>query len=106
MISPRSARISGHNIQQNTQFPREEMQEHLSASGNKVTKRTISDELHRNCLKSHRPKKTARIPKLHRDARLEFAKEHEHKECTFCGKVLCTYETKIELFGHNYGNMC
>ena len=51
-ISSRSTRISGRNIQRNPQVPPEELQEHLSASGNEVTKRTISDELHRNSLKS------------------------------------------------------
>ena len=103
-ISPRSARILGRQIQQNPQVTREELQEHLSASGIKVTKCTISNELHRNSLKSCSPRKTPLLLKRHRDARLKFTKEHKEKECTFWEKVLWTDETKLELFGHNYRN--
>ena len=101
-ISPISAKILGHQIQQNPQVTREELQEHLSASGIKVTKRTISNELHRNGWKSRYPRKTLLLLKRYRDARLKFAKEHKDKECTFWEKVLWTDESKIELFGHKF----
>ena len=58
----------------------------------------------KNGLKSPRPKKTPLLLKQHRDARLKFIRQHEEKE-NFGGKrVLCTGESKIELFGHNYRN--
>ena len=42
--------------------------------------------------------------KRHRDARLEFVREHKEKENLFWERVLWTDETKIELFGHIYRN--
>lgn len=101
-ISPRLARLLGRKIQENPQVSREELQQHVRFSGIQVTKRTISNELHRYGLKSRTPRKTPLLMKRHRDARLKFAKEHKDKECAFWEKVLWTDESKIELFGHNY----
>lgn len=101
-ITPRSARLLGRMIQQNPKITREELQQNLSTSGIKVTKRTISNELHRQELKSRTPRKTPLLMKRHRDARLKFVKEHKDKEYSFWEKVLWTDESKIELFGHNY----
>lgn len=103
-ISLWSARILGRQIQQNPQVTREELQEHLRALGIKVTKRTISNELHKNSLKSRIPRNAPLLLKRHRDARLKFVREHKDKEYSFWEKVLWTDETKIELFGHNYRN--
>lgn len=101
-ISARSVRLLGRKIQENPQITRGELQSHLSASGIQVTKRTISNELHRNELKSRTPRKTPLLMKRHRDARLKFVKEHKDKDYAFWEKVLWTDETKIELFGRNY----
>ena len=42
--------------------------------------------------------------KRHRDARLKFIRQHKEKENSFWERVLCTDQTKIKLFGHNYQN--
>ena len=69
-----------------------------------VTKRTISNEMLRNGLKSRTPKKTPLLLKRNRDARLKFVRQHKEKDNSFWERVLVTDETKIELFGHNYRN--
>ena len=82
----------------------EELQEDLHSSGCSVTKRTISNEMLRNGLKSRRLKKTPLLLKRHRDARLKFIRQHKENENSFWERVLWTDESKIELFGHNYRN--
>ena len=83
---------------------REELQEDLHPSECSVTKRTISNEMLRNCLNSRRPKKTPLQLKRRRDAKLKFVRQHKEKENSFWERVVWTDETKIELFGHNYQN--
>ena len=83
---------------------REELQEDLRSSGCSVTKRTISNEMLRNGLKSRRPKKTLFLLKQHRDARSKFVRQHKEKKISFWERVLWTDRTKIEFFGHNYRN--
>ena len=58
----------------------------------------------RNGLKSRKPKKTRFLLKQHRDARLKFVRQHKERENSFWQRVLWTYKTKFELFGHNYRN--
>ena len=94
----------GRLINQNPMVTRKELQEDLRSSGCGVTKRTTSNEMLRNDLKSRRPKKTPLRLKRHRDARLKFVRQCKENENSFWGRVLWTDETKIELFGHNYRN--
>ena len=82
----------------------EELQEKLCSSGCNIIKRTISNEMQRNGLKSRRPKKTPLLLKRYRDARLKFVRHYKEKENSFGEKVLWTDETKVVLFGHNYRN--
>ena len=83
---------------------RDEVPENLHSSGCCVTKRTVSNEILRNGLKSQRPKKTTLLLKQHRDARLKSVRQHKEKENSFRERELWTDETKIELFGNNYRN--
>ena len=82
----------------------EELQEDFCSSGCSVTKRTVSNEMLRNGLKSRRPKKTPPLLKRHRNARLKFVRQHKEKENSFWERVLWIDEIKIELFGYNYWN--
>ena len=103
-ISPRLSRKLGRLINQNPMVTREELQKYLRSSGWSVTKRTVSNEMLRNGLKSWRPKKTLLLLKRPRDAKLKFVRQHKEKENSFWERVLWTEETKIELLGHNYQN--
>ena len=103
-ISPRLSRKLGHLINQNPMVTREELPEDLHSSECTVTKRTISNEMLRNGLKSRGPKKTPLLLKRHWDARLKSVRLHKEKENSFWERILWTNETKIELFGHNYRN--
>ena len=103
-ISPRLSGKLGCLINQNSMVMREKLQEDLHSSGCSVTKRTISNEILRNGLKSRRLKKTPLLLKQHRDARLKFIRQHKEKENSFWERVLWTDETKIVLFGYNYQN--
>ena len=81
---------------------REELREDLRSSGCGIIKRTISNEMLRNRLKSRKPKKTPLLLKRHRDARLKFVRQYKEKKNSFWERILWTYKTKIELFGHIY----
>ena len=82
----------------------EELQEDLRSSGCNATKRTISNEILGNGLKSRRQKKTPLLMKQHSDARKKIIRQHKEKENSFSESLLWTDETKIELIGPNYRN--
>ena len=66
-----------------------------------VTKRTISNTLHREGLKSCCVCKGPLLKKAHVQAHLKFAKEHLDDPEEAWEKVMRSDETKIELFGIN-----
>ena len=75
----------------------EELVNDLKAVGITVTKRTISNTLHREGLKSCCVRKVPLLKKAHIQAGLKFAKEHlDDPE-----EAMWLDETKIELFGIN-----
>ena len=76
----------------------EELVNDLKAVGTTVTKRTISNTLHREGFKSCCAHKVPLLKKAHVQARLKFAKEHLYEAWE---KVMWSDETKIELFGIN-----
>ena len=73
----------------------------LEAVGTTVTKRTISNTLHREGLKSCCAIKVPLLKKAHLQDRLKFAKEHLDDPEEAWEKVMRSDETKIELFGIN-----
>ena len=73
----------------------------LKAVGTTVTKRTISNTLHHEGLKSCCARKVPLLKKAHVLARLKFAKEHLDDPEEAWKKVMWSNETKIELFGIN-----
>ena len=80
----------------------EELVNDLNAVGTTVTKRTISNTLHREGLKSCCARKVPLLKKAHVQARLEFAKEHLDDPEEAWEKVMWSDETKIEPFGINW----
>ena len=66
-----------------------------------VTKRTISNKLHHEGLKSCWACKVPLLKKAHVQAHLKFAKEHLDDPEEAWEKVMWSDETKIELFGIN-----
>ena len=79
----------------------EELVNDLKAVGTTVMKRTISNTLHHEGLKSCCPRKIPLLKKAHVQARLKFAKEHLDDPEEAWEKVIWSDETKIELFGIN-----
>ena len=79
----------------------EELVNDLKAVGTTVTKRPISNTLHREGLKSCCACKVPLLKKAHVQARLKFAKEHLDDPEEAWEKVMWSDETKIELFGIN-----
>ena len=79
----------------------EELVNDLKAVRTTVTKRTISNTLHREGLKSCCARKVPLLKKAHIQARLKFAKEHLDYPEEAWEKVMWSDETKIELFGIN-----
>ena len=71
------------------------------AVGTTVTKRTISNTLHREGLKSCCARKVPLLKKAHVQAHLKFAKEHLDDPEEAWEKVMWSDETKIELFRIN-----
>mgnify|MGYP000477638135 CR=1 FL=1 len=86
-ISPRSEISKGIRRPDPTKFTGQEQQEQLRSSKTEVMKRTISNELQRNSLKSRTLSKTLLL-KRQTDAWLKFVREHEYKEYSFWEKVL------------------
>ena len=79
----------------------EELVNDLKAVGNTVTKRTISNTLHREGLKSCCARKVPLLKKAHVQARLKFTQEHLDDPEEAWEKVMWSDETKMELFGIN-----
>ena len=82
--------------------PSTTQEEHdLKAVGTTVTKRTISNTLHREGLKSCCARKVPLLKKAHVQPCLKFAKEHQDDPEEAWEKLIWSDETKIELFGIN-----
>ena len=79
----------------------EELVNDLKAVGTTVMKRTISNTLNCEGLKSCCMRKVPLLKKAHVQARLKFAKEHLDDPEEAWEKVMWSDETKIELFGIN-----
>ena len=79
----------------------EELVNDLKAVRTTVTKRTISNTLHREGLKSCCTCKVPLLKKAHLQAHLKFAKEYLDDSEEAWEKLMWSDETKIELFGIN-----
>ena len=87
-ISQKAARKIVRRVKSEPFVTRKELQNDLIAAGTQVCKRTISSELHRQQLKSRRPRKTPMLKKCHIKSRLDFAKTNlQHDDDYF--KQIC-----------------
>ena len=100
-ISPRGISMMMRKVRDQPSTTQEELVNDLKAVGTTVTKRTISNTLHREGLKSCCARKVPLLKKAHVQARLKFAKEHLDDPEEAWAKVMWSDETKIELFGIN-----
>ena len=75
-ISPRWISMMMRKVRDQPSTTQEELVNDLKAVGTTVTKRTISNTLHREGLKSCSTHKVPLLKKAHVQARLKFAKEH------------------------------
>ena len=101
-ILPRGISMMMRKVRDQPSTTQEELVNDLKAVGTTVMKRTISNILHREGLKSlccvH---KVPLLKKAHVQARLKFAKEHLDDPEETWEKVMWSDETKMELFGIN-----
>ena len=100
-ISPCGISMMMRKVRDQPSTTQEELVNDLKAVGTTVTKRTISNTLHREGLKSCCVRKVPLLKKAHVQARLKFAKEHLDDPEEAWEKVMWSDETKIELFGIN-----
>ena len=100
-ISPRGISMMMRKVRDQPSTTQEELVNDLKAFGTTVTKRTISNTLHREGLKSCCARKVPLLKKAHVQACLKFAKEHLDDPKEAWEKVMWSDETKIELFGIN-----
>lgn len=78
-----------------------DLQPHLAADGVTVHRSTIQRTLHKERLYGRVMQKKPFLQTRHKQSHLRCATAHLDNPASFWNKVLCTDETKIELFGHN-----
>ena len=99
-ISPRGISVMMRKGRDQPSTTQEELVNDLKAVGTTVTKRTISNTLHNEGLKSCCAHKVPLLKKVHVQARLKFGKHLDDPEEAW-EKVMWSDDTKIELFGIN-----
>ena len=100
-ISPRGISMMLRKVRDQPSTTQEELINDLKAVGTTITKRTISNTLHCEGLKSCCTRKVPLLKKAHVQARLKFAKEHLDELEEAWEKVMWSDGNKIELFGIN-----
>ena len=100
-ISPRGISMMMRKVRDQPSTTQEELVNDLKAVGTTVTKRTISNTLHREGLKSCCAYNVPLLKKTHVQACLKFAKEHQDDLEEAWEKVKWSDESKIQLFGIN-----
>ena len=100
-ISPRGISMMMRKVRDQPSTTQEELVNDLKAVGTTVMKRTISNMLHHEGLKSCCACKVPLLKKANVQACLKFANEHLDDPEDAWEKVMWSDETKIELFGIN-----
>ena len=100
-ISPCGISMMMRKVRDLPSTTQEELVNYLKAVGTTVTKRTISNTLHREGLKSCCARKVPLLKKAHVQAHLKFAKEHLDDQEEAWEKEMWSDETKIDLFAVN-----
>ncbi|XP_052377755.1 uncharacterized protein LOC127931025 [Oncorhynchus keta] len=100
-ISPRGASMIMRKVRDQPRTTRQDLTNDLKRAGTTVSKKTISNTLHRHGLKSCSVRKVPLLKPAHFQARLKFANDHLDDPEEEWEKVMWSDETKIELFGLN-----
>ncbi|KAI4899494.1 hypothetical protein NFI96_000370 [Prochilodus magdalenae] len=100
-ISPRGASMILRKVRNEPRITRQDLVNDLNRAGTTVSKKTISNTLRRQGLKSCSARKVPFLKPTHVKARLKFANDHLNDPEEEWEKVMWSDETKIELFGLN-----
>ncbi|KAI4875432.1 hypothetical protein NFI96_005405 [Prochilodus magdalenae] len=100
-ISPRGASMILRKVRNEPRITRQDLVNDLNRAGTTVSKKTISNTLRRQGLKSCSARKVPFLKPTHVKARLKFANDHLNDPEEKWEKVMWSDETKIELFGLN-----
>ncbi|KAI4881877.1 hypothetical protein NFI96_003987, partial [Prochilodus magdalenae] len=100
-ISPRGASVILRKVRNEPRITRQDLVNDLNRAGTTVSKKTISNTLRRQGLKSCSARKVPFLKPTHVKARLKFANDHLNDPEEEWEKVMWSDETKIELFGLN-----
>ncbi|KAI4900533.1 hypothetical protein NFI96_006829 [Prochilodus magdalenae] len=100
-ISPRGASMILRKVRNEPRITRQDLVNDLNRAGTTVSKKTISNTLRRQGLKSCSARKVPLPSQTHVKARLKFANDHLNDPEEEWEKVMWSDETKIELFGLN-----
>uniref|UniRef100_A0AAR2KFG9 Transposase Tc1-like domain-containing protein n=1 Tax=Pygocentrus nattereri TaxID=42514 RepID=A0AAR2KFG9_PYGNA len=100
-ISPRGASMILRKVRNEPRTTRQDLVNDLNRAGTTVSKKTISNTLRRQGLKSCSARKVPFLKPTHVKARLKFANDHLNDPEEEWEKVMWSDETKIELFGLN-----
>ena len=100
-ISPRGASVIMRKVKNEPRTTRQDLVNDLNRAGTTVSKKTITNTLRRQGLKSCRARKVPLLKPTHVKARLKFANDHLDDLEEEWEKVMWSDETKIELFGLN-----
>ncbi|KAI4876919.1 hypothetical protein NFI96_030233, partial [Prochilodus magdalenae] len=98
-ISPRGASMILRKVRNEPRITRQDLVNDLNRAGTTVSKKTISNTLRRQGLKSCSARKVPFLKPTHVKARLKFANDHLNDPEEEWEKVMWSDETKIELFG-------
>ncbi|CDQ77926.1 unnamed protein product [Oncorhynchus mykiss] len=99
--SPRGASMIMRKVRDQPRTTRQDLVNDLKRAGTTVSKKTISNTLHRHGLKSCSARKVPLLKPAHVQARLKFANDHLDDPEEEWGKVMWSDETKI-FFYHRY----
>uniref|UniRef100_A0A3P9PPA4 Tc1-like transposase DDE domain-containing protein n=1 Tax=Poecilia reticulata TaxID=8081 RepID=A0A3P9PPA4_POERE len=100
-ISPRGASLILRKVRNEPRTTRQDLVNDLNRAGTTGSKKTISNTLRRQGLKSCSARKVPFLKPTHVKARLMFANDHLNDPEEEWEKVMWSDETKIELFGLN-----
>ncbi|KAI4902240.1 hypothetical protein NFI96_015028 [Prochilodus magdalenae] len=100
-ITPRGASVILRKVRNEPRITRQDLVNDLNRAGTTVSKKTISNTLRRQGLKSCSARKVPFLKPTHVKSRLKFANDHLNDPEEEWEKVMWSDETKIELFGLN-----
>ncbi|KAK3571603.1 hypothetical protein QTP86_015338 [Hemibagrus guttatus] len=100
-VTPVLARRIVREVKKNPRITTKAILMNLGSAGGNISRQTVQRTLHIAGFHRRRPRRTPLLQIRHTKARLAFANAHLDKEEDFWSSVLWSYETKIELFGHN-----